>query len=81
MLECLHPEGNFLYSEQRKENSAVSIVNSFTLEKCGYTIRIETQREEDGLIHTLNELSFELNFKRFKFLILFLQLSLMLIRL
>ncbi|HOQ77235.1 MAG: C25 family cysteine peptidase [Candidatus Cloacimonetes bacterium] len=54
-------EGNFLYSEQRKENSAVSIVNSFTFrEMRGYTIRIETQREEDGLIHTLNELSFEL---------------------
>ena len=54
-------EGNFLYSEQKKENSAVSIVHSFTFrEMRGYTIRIETQKEKDGLIHTLNELSFEL---------------------
>ncbi|MEN6445148.1 MAG: C25 family cysteine peptidase [Candidatus Cloacimonas sp.] len=54
-------QGTYLYSEEKQIDSAIGIVQSFTFrEMQGYTIKIETQLQENGLIRTLNELNFEL---------------------
>ncbi|HQO17822.1 MAG TPA: C25 family cysteine peptidase, partial [Candidatus Cloacimonas sp.] len=54
-------EGNYLYSEQKYLDQTVNIVSGFTFrEMRGYTIRIETRKEEENGFRTLSELNFEL---------------------
>ena len=59
--KVFNAEGNFLFSEQKYIDQAVNIVTGFTFrEMRGYTIRIETLKEEENGYRTLSELNFEL---------------------
>ena len=55
------PAGNFLYSEQKREDSALQIAQDFTFRDMqGFTIRIETQINTDSEVRTLTILDFQL---------------------
>lgn len=54
-------EGSFLYSEEQRVASAMSVVYNFQFrEMRGVTVRIETQLENAETIRTLSEVDFEL---------------------
>jgi hypothetical protein len=53
--------GNFLYSEQKRESSALQVAHGFTFRDMrGFTIKIETQLTTDTEVRTLTDIDFEL---------------------
>jgi len=55
------PAGNFLYSEQKREDAAIQIAQGFTFRDMqGFTIKIETQINTESEVRTLTNLDFEL---------------------
>jgi hypothetical protein len=54
-------QGNFLRTEQKREQDAAAVVHGFTFrEMQGWTVKINTQIESETEVRTLKDISFEL---------------------